>query len=210
MSALKRHSSIFCCLGRCRIRCGKSDTHLSGDSTTVEPYFFLARDFVRNSLLHLGKFCMADPMQSGMSKRTSRPSAKLLDADNGEEPELRSHKAARDRAIAAEEVSKLSHDLTAVPAPQKTVHAHPTLPATTTASSNPSPASRDPPTPSDLNISDTGASRPSHTVATQSKRASVADEEDIEDEDDPPPGELFLKCNLMCSVLITRKNSPVC
>ncbi len=62
---------------------------------------------------------MTDPMQSGMSKRTSRPSAKLLDADNGEEPELRSHKAARDRAIAAEEVSKLSHDLTAVPAPQK-------------------------------------------------------------------------------------------
>lgn len=126
-------------------------------------------------------------MQTGMLKRTSRPSAKLIDADNGEEPELRSHKAARDRAIAAEEGTKLSHDLTAVSAPQKSVHAHTALPTAPTVSSTSSAASGELPTTRSSIISDTDAARPTPAVAAQSKRASVVDADDTDD--DNPPGE---------------------
>ena len=140
---------------------------------------------------------MAESMQTGMTKRTSRPSAKLIDADNGEEPELRSHKAARDRAIAAEESTKLSHDLTAVAAPQKIVHTQTALPTAPTVSSTSSSASREPPIPRSSIVFDTDAATPTPAVAAQSKRASVVDAEDTDD--DNPPGE-FSRSSILCAV----------
>lgn len=127
---------------------------------------------------------MTDPATVPSTKRTSKPSAKLIDTDNGEEPELRSHKAARDRAIAAEEAGKVSHDLTAVSAPPKAVHAHALTTSTSTSTVSPgaSQASRKPSNSSNLSIPADAATT---SVAAQSKRASVADADDTDDEDTP-------------------------
>ncbi|KJA19651.1 hypothetical protein HYPSUDRAFT_56504 [Hypholoma sublateritium FD-334 SS-4] len=84
-----------------------------------------------------------------------------------------------------EEGAKLSHDLTAVSALQKTIHAKTALPTAPTVSSTLSSASCEPPTPhSSINF-DTDAARTTSAIAAQSKRDKVVDAE-ITDNDNLP------------------------
>lgn len=126
-----------------------------------------------------------EPSINPLSKRTKKPSHKLTDIDNGGELELKSHKIARDRAIAADK-AKSSHEPVRSAVAGKSA---PTAFPPTSITSNDVPSRSIPAVAPGANITaatnaTTTGTTTGSTISSKSKRAAVHDCTDVDDPDD--------------------------